>query len=68
MVLEHLLDLVQEDAGLGLGGFLGVVQFLLLGTEEDFAFGKEGTQGSSESGNTGASPEKGTPSSVRDEV
>ena len=68
MVLEHLLDLVEEDAGLGLCGLLGVVLLLLLGTKEDFALRKKGSQGTGESGNAGAGPEEGAPTGVGDEI
>ena len=68
MLLEHLFDLVEEDAGLGLGWLLVVVLPLSGSTEENFAFGKKGSQGTGESGNAGTSPEESTPSSVRDEV
>lgn len=43
MVLEHLLDLMEEDAGLGLGGLLDVVLPLLPSTDEDFALGEKGS-------------------------
>jgi hypothetical protein len=68
MVLEHLFDFVEEDAGLGLSGLDGVVPLLLPGTKEDLAFWKKSAQDGGESGDTGCSPEECTPSGVGNEV
>lgn len=68
MLLEHLLDLVEEDAGLGLSGLLGVVLPRFLSAEEEFAFGEKSTQKAGESGDTGTGPEEGAPGGVGDEV
>ena len=68
MVLEHLFDLVEEDAGLGLGGLDGVLPLLLASTEEDVAFGKKGAQDGSKSRDTGSSPEECAPRGFGNEV
>ena len=68
MVLEHLLDFVEEDGGLGPSGLGGIILLLLPSTDEDFAFGKKSAQESSESRDTSSSPEKCTPCGFRHEV
>ena len=69
MVLEHLLDLVEEDACLGLGGLLDLLSLPLpLSAEEDFALGEDSSQATSESGDTGTGPEEGTPRGFWNEV
>ena len=50
-ILEHLPDLVEEDARFRLGGFISI-KFRLalsLSAEEEFTFGKERSQYCSES-------------------
>ena len=68
MMLEHLFDFVEEDAGLGLGGIDGVSPLLLSSTDEDLAFWKESAQEGGKSGDTGSSPEESAPSGVGNEV
>ena len=68
VVLEHLLDFVEEDAGLGLGGLDGVIAALLFSTEEDLAFGKKSTQEGGKGRDTGGSPEECAPRGFGNEV
>lgn len=69
MVLEHLPDLVEEDACLRLAiGSLGLILPLLSSAEEDLTLRKGEAQQSGEARNSGASPELFTPAGPRDEV
>jgi len=68
MVLEHLLDFVEEDAGLGLGRLDGVIPLLFSSTKEDITFGKKGAQDGSKGRDTGSGPEECTPCGVGNEV
>jgi len=68
MVLEHLADFVEEDAGLGLGGLLGGILPLLVSTEKDFALGKKGAQHASKCRDAGPSKKERTPRCVGNEV
>jgi len=68
MVLEHLPDLMEEDACLGLGGLLGIVLPLFSSTDEDTALGKESPQHGGKSGDSSSSPEQRTPGGMRNKV
>ena len=68
MLLEHLLDLVQEDSGFGTGGLSGVVPPFFSSTDEDLAFGEKSAQDGAEGGDAGGGPEESTPGGVGNEV
>ena len=70
MVLEHLTDLVEEDAGLGLCALI-ILRFCLplpSSAEEDLTLGKKRSQRGSEGRDTGRGPEQRAPGRVREEV
>ena len=68
MLFEHLLDLVEEDAGLGLTGVFDFVLLLSLGTEEDFTLREKGSQDTGESRDTCTGPKERSPTCFWDEV
>lgn len=68
MVLEHLLNLVEEDARPCLTWPIGFSLLLSSSTEEDFALGKKSSKHGGKSRDTGSGPEQCTPGCVWNEV
>lgn len=68
MLLEHLLDLVQEDFGFGTGRVSGVVPSLFSSTDEDLTFGEKSAQDCAKGGDAGSGPEETTPCGLGNEV
>lgn len=68
VVLEHLLDLVKEDFGLGLSRLFDIVLPLHPGAEEDLTLWKKGTENTGKSGDTGTGPEEGAPGGLGNEI
>ena len=70
MILEHLPDLMEEDARLRPAGLLGIGFSLLVSssTKENFALWKETPQHCSTSRDAGTSPELVAPGGVSNEV
>ena len=70
MILEHLADLMKEDAGLRWGALI-ILHFrfpLPSSPEENLTLGKERPQHGSETRDPGGRPEQRAPGRVRDQV
>ena len=68
VLLEHLLDLVQEDFCLGSGGLVGVVPPFFSSADKDLAFGEKSAQDGGKGRDAGSGPEESTPGGVGNEV